>query len=196
MSNIGKTYWAERLAAEAGFEHVNCDALIGEKLISDFKENIVAYDIAAWMGQPYEARYGAASQKYMDSENAVMQTIITRLRGAKLTRPLAIDTSGSVIYANKDILRELAALTRIVYLETSTEHTAELFRRYIEHPKPVIWGGAFIPRANEAPTEALQRCYPLLLNDRAGRYAEIAGIRVPFEQHEDPQAGPDIFMRR
>ena len=30
MSNVGKTYWAKRLA-DTGFLHVNCDALIEEK---------------------------------------------------------------------------------------------------------------------------------------------------------------------
>ncbi len=194
MSNIGKTYWAGRLAAEAGFEHVDCDVLIKQKLAAELKQDIADDGMAAWMGQPFEPQYAEASRKYLECENTVMESIIAKLRSGKLTRPLVIDTSGSLIYLNEKILQNLTQLTRVIYMESSTENIAELFKRYIEQPKPVIWGPVFAPRAGETLVESLKRCYPQLLNERARRYAQMASTKIPFAVHEDPTAKPDIFL--
>jgi shikimate kinase len=194
MSNIGKTGWANRLAAQLQAEAVECDRLIEEALAPELKKR--GYnglrDMAKWLGQPYESQYPETSRVYLAKERAVLQELIARLKHAE--QPMIISTTGSVIHAGEDIAEQLRTLTRVVYLEAAPQHVAELFERYIAEPKPVIWGDSFAPRPGEAPQEALKRCYPQLLNFRAEHYAKMAHVKVPFEKHHAPGADPDALI--
>jgi hypothetical protein len=189
MSNIGKSYWARRLAVEGGFERVDCDRLVEGKLAGQLVK--LGYkgihDVAKWMGQPFDPQYPDTSRAYLACEREVMLETIERL-GAASPKPLAIDTTGSVIYVGGDIAERLKALTNVVYFEASSTHVSKLFERYMANPKPVIWGTSFAPRAGEAPFDALRRCYPDLLHDRAGRYRAMAHIALPFERHKASDA--------
>jgi len=195
MSNIGKSHWGRRLADEAGFEHIECDALIEQKLMADLAGRHGTKGMAQWMGQPFDAHYPEASHKYLTSEKAVMQDIITRLRAGP-AKPLVIDTTGSVIYTGSEITDALKKLTRVIYFETSPAHTAELFTRYASDPKPVIWDTMFTPLPGEAQMDALQRCYRTLLESRARQYAQLAHVTVPYEQHRRADAPLNVFLGR
>jgi hypothetical protein len=70
-----------------------------------------------------------------------------------------------------------------VYLEAAADHMEHLFKDYISHPKPVIWGNLFAPHAHETPQETLRRCYPALLDFRARRYKDMAHITIPYTTH-------------
>ena len=187
MSNIGKSHWARRLAAESGYERVDCDTLV-EKMLGDELAKLGykgIHDVAKWMGQPFDPQYPDTSRKYLACERAVMLNIIERLRSDPY-KPLVIDTTGSVIYSGEDVTEQLKALTRVVYFCASERHVAKLFERYIANPKPVIWGDSFQPLPGEVPAETLKRCYPNLLAYRAERYGAMAHIGVSFEQHKAP----------
>jgi shikimate kinase len=190
MSNIGKSYWSRRLAAESGFERVACDMLIEQKLRPELTKHGYAgiRDVAKWMGQPFDPQYPETSAKYIACERAVMQETIESLNGAVIGKPFVIDTTGSVIYAGDDITAQLRALTRVVYFEASPAHISQLFHRYMNNPKPVIWGHAYAPQAGESPQDALKRCYAELLRGRAQRYRDFAHVRIPYEKHRAASA--------
>jgi len=189
MSNIGKSFWSKRVAAETGSVRIDCDKLIEKKLAPQLaQENHRGLrGVAKWMGFPFDPSYAHNSQCYKEYEQQVMRETLDRLRLNNDPR-LVIDTTGSVIYAGTDILAELRTATRIIYLEASEEHIKALFKRYNAHPKPVIWQDFYQPEAGETSRQALKRCYPELLRDRAERYRALAHVTIPFEQHTDSNA--------
>lgn len=197
MSNIGKSHWANRLAEDAGFRRLDCDGLIEKRLGPELSE--LGYqgihDVARWMGQPYEARYPAASQRYVEVERSVMQDVIATLRKADPREtPYVIDTTGSVIYSGEDIAHELKALTQVVYFAASPQHISQLFADYLAKPKPVIWGDCYSCARGETEEDALERCYPQLLSSRARLYERMADVIVPHDRHRDPKANThDLF---
>ena len=181
MSNIGKSDAARRLVLQ-GYTHIDCDALIEQKLGTlltgqGFKG---ITDIAAWMGQPPDARYAANSARYTACEEEVMRETLASLPSSG---PAVIDTTGSVIYAAPDVLNDLRARSLVVHLEASPRHVEDMYRRYIDHPKPVIWGDAYAPLPGEDPITTLRRCYPDLLQRRARLYHELAHITIPYVTH-------------
>lgn len=196
MSNIGKSHWSKKLADQAGYTRLECDALVEAKLEPELKR--LGYmgitDVARWMGQPYEPQYSETSQKYMACETAVMQEIVELLRKAPTSCRYVVDTTGSVIYIDKKILEDLKALTRVIYFEASAAHVNEMFQRYIAKPKPVIWDHQYQPSPQESSEESLKRCYPQLLKSRAVQYSLLADITLPFEEHKKPEADVNLIL--
>ena len=186
MSNIGKSYLARHLAATKGFTHINCDRMIEEKLgVELAKEGYVGTaGMARWMGFPYEPHYKKHSGLYTNAESAIMRDVFAHLNHDKNISAV-IDTTGSVIYCSEDILENLRAATTVIYLEASEEHINALFKNFIAHPKPVIWGESFKPRVGESNDQALQRYYPELLLYRMQHYRNLAHSTIPYEQHQN-----------
>ncbi len=186
MSNIGKTHWSNRLASENGFEKIDCDTLVEQRLGDELKKLGYAgiRDVARWMGQPYEQQYAETSRKFIECEQSVMNDIIEKIKSSPQTRPLVIDTTGSVIYTGDEITEKLRNLTHIIYLEASKEHIAGLYERFVTEPKPIIWGNSFARNLGETPQDTLKRCYPNLVEFRARRYAKIAHSIIPFTAHK------------
>lgn len=186
MSNIGKTYWSKRIAAAQGIDYICCDSLIEKQLGPELKA--LGYrglrDVAKWMGQPADPQYGENSARYIACEKQAMHDIIDRLR-ADAKMPAVIDTTGSVIYTGAETLAALRELTRVVYFEASDAHIEDLFRRYIAHPKPLIWGSSYAPQNGEDARQTLKRCYPELLRKRGQRYHELAHVTIPFDRHRE-----------
>lgn len=197
MSNIGKSHWSKKLAEEVGFRCISCDELIEKRLGPELSE--LGYqgihDVARWMGQPYEDRYPAASQRYVEVERAVMLDAIDALRKADPHEPpYVLDTTGSVIYAGEDIVHELKSLTQVVYIAASPQHVSQLFADYLAMPKPVIWGDAYVCARGETQEDALERCYPQLLSSRARHYERMADVIIPSDRHRAPKISVyDLF---
>jgi shikimate kinase len=172
MSNIGKSYWSERLAKDAGYERIFCDYLIEQKLAEELK--LIGFsgieEVAAWMGSPGDERYIANSQKYLQCEQAVMEDVLTEL-SKRTNSNIVVDTSGSVIYMSARILEKLRTMTKVVYLEANKEHYQILFEQYTFSPKPLIWDG--------------KSDYFELLESRATQYERMAQVRIPFEVHRE-----------
>jgi shikimate kinase len=199
MSNIGKTHWARRLEAESGFERIDCDQMIEDRLGADLTK--LGYKgiagMAKWMGQPFEPQYPETSRVFVEHEKIVMEDVLRRLRFSPRDEQLVIDVSGSVIYTGDEIIEPLRSLTRVVFLEASRAHVDDMLARYVSDPKPLVWGdNAFAPRPGEKPDEALKRCYPDLIESRARRYAQMAHVTVPFEQHRKTDAPLDTVLGR
>lgn len=196
MSSIGKSHWSKWLSANRGFELIDCDTLIAKKLAAEG----VRFDAAGtlglshWMGQPYEPQYPRASRTYIQHEKSAMRQIIEKLRAAPADSNIVVDTSGSVIYVGDDIIERLKTLSKIVYFEASRTHVEELFARDRADPKPLIWDTLFVQRAGEKPEDARQRCFPQLFESRAQRYAAMAHVTVPYEQHKNLDANMDVIF--
>lgn len=190
MSNVGKSHWAQRLADEAGYEVMDCDLELARVLFPGAPDVSAAHELAAWLGQPGDPGYAAASTHLLMVERMVMQTVLARLRGrvAPALQPLVIDTGGSVIHAGEDVLDGLRELTRVVYLEAAPERAGAMYARYLRQPKALIWADAWQPLPGEPVMAARERCYPALLASRARRYAGLAHVTLPAALHERPDA--------
>ncbi len=183
MSNIGKSFCAGRLAAVKGFRHIDCDALIEEKLGPAYAESGLngIHGVAEWMGLPADPKYKKNSARYIACERDVLKSALADLQSDREGNAV-VDTTGSVIYTGEDILDSLRSLTTVVYLEASDKHVGDLYKSFIAHPKPVIWGDSYVPAPGETEDQTLKRCYPELLRLRARRYKELAHVTIPFER--------------
>lgn len=195
MSNTGKSYWREQ-AASVGFVPFCCDDRI-EQLLAPHLETQGFKGIggvARWMGQPYEPQSAKNQAFYLAQEKAAMREALRALR--KSRRPMVIDTTGSVIYLDDDILKELACFTRVVMIGAPSSLQDELYNQYIAQPKPVIWGDAYQPLPGEAPEVALARCYRILLQRRSDKYFHWASVVVDYRELREPGFDIDRFLRK
>ena len=196
MSNVGKSYWREKLSA-LGFEPFWCDDKIEAKLGPFLKKN--GYrgieDVARWMGQPYESKSKKNCALYLAEEVTVMEEAIRALKISN--KPLVIDTTGSVIYIDEKILRELKRLGTIVMLDAPESLQKDLYQKYLTNPKPVIWGGnVFKPIAKENPKETLARCYPILLKNRNEKYRKLAHVVLDYKELHLPDFTANKFLKK
>lgn len=197
MSGSGKSHWSAKLQ-EQGFQRFCCDDLIEAKLGNELKS--LGYsgiqDVARWMGQPYDDQYGRTSKRYLDLEGEVMRQVLEIVEGSGNNRSVVVDTTGSVIYLEDTILSKLSAKTRVVYLETPNSARDKMYRLYLADPKPVIWGDSFFIKGGEANLEALGRCYPLLLEHRAEKYAKLAHLALDYHTLHDPSFTVNNFLEK
>ncbi len=196
MSQVGKSNLAERIEKEVhGFARVCCDDEIERRLGPQL--SALGYagikDVAKWMGQPFDARYAKNSAEYLAHERVVMMEVIERLtRGEKLV----VDTTGSVIYTGPEILKKLRSLSVVILMNAGPEHERELYRKYLEEPKPVIWGdNTYKPRKDEEPLSALGRCYPELLRTRNVHYKNFAHLPFGYREFRKPEFSVEKFVQ-
>jgi len=181
MSCSGKSRWSKKLA-ERGFERICCDDLIEKELATELKKHEVhgIQDVANWMGYPYEERFPRNQSLYLNAEIKIMKRILEKLKkGVK--KNTVIDTTGSVIYTGEKILKDLKKYSLIIYMETPASMLPEMFRRFIEKPKPVLWKEIFSKCKNETNEDALARCYPKLLHYRRGLYKKYSDVILRYE---------------
>jgi hypothetical protein len=174
MSGAGKTFWA-RCLGETGATAISCDDRIEERLGERLAAGGYAgiNGVAAWMGWPDAATYAAREAEYLREEISTLDEILTELEGDPRSS-LVLDTTGSVIYAGNHLLHRLRKLMTVVYLAASDAEQQLLIERYLSDPKPVLWRGAFVAKAGEAPRQTVARCYPHLIASRRQSYAALA----------------------
>ena len=182
MSNIGKTHWSKKLR-KANFKHQCCDDLIEKTLEPELKA--LGYkglaDMAKWLGHPYESRFTENQKDYLKHEWAVMENI-TRELSNEINQNTTIDTTGSVIYTGDEICNKLKGKSLIVFIEATPQMKEEMFKRFLDNPKPIIWAHSFNKKENESDFEALKRCYPELLEYRTSQYKKHADIIIPYKK--------------
>lgn len=184
MSGVGKSHWARRLERR-GFARLDIDSRIAERLgelvpaelraeaAAEGREPVHA--LGVWMGMPWTSGHALREATYLALEEAVTNDALAEAEQLiRAGRSVVIDCTGSVVYLAPSTLEELAALAHVVYLRTPDERRGAMLARYVEEPKPVVWGGAFHVAGNERPEDALVRCYPALLAARDARYAALA----------------------
>lgn len=184
MSNIGKSYTAERLSESHNFELIEVDRIIWESL----GEGSMA-DFARWQGQPYSDGYAEREARSIRIENDATKTALTRLGGNAL-----LDTTGSVIYAHDDVLADLSARCLVVHIRADATDIARLQDDYFDTPKPLIWFGHFKADPDKSDRQNIRDCYPALLASRQTRYRALADISLPSQFILDPNTSMDDVM--
>lgn len=164
MSNIGKSYTAMRLATHFDMSLIEVDKLIWEELGQGSMD-----DFAAWQGHPYSDGY-----KDREARSITLETKATaKAIGTKLRNPI-LDTTGSVIYTDKDVLTALKKDFYIVHIRASNDDIKRLKVQYFKQPKPLIWAGHYRPIDGKSQDESILDCYPNLLAARAKSYNQLA----------------------
>lgn len=187
MSGVGKSYWSEKFR-QAGYKIYPIDDLINLEvgnLINEVEgdENVAYEDtkvggLAKWMGFPGDKRYKKNANKYLKLESKI--TLDSLKSAIKNKERAIIDTTGSVIYTNKKVQRELKSKSKIVFLETTEKNLKEMFKVFCAVPKPIIWGDIYKAKKGESDDQTLQRCYKELLDYRVRNYRKLAHTSLPY----------------
>jgi len=196
MSGSGKSYWSKQLQ-KRGYKWFCCDDLIEQKLSEEL--NKLGYsginDVAKWMGQPFDPQYKTASKKYLQLENEVIEEIFAFIENSSVKEDIIIDTTGSVIYAQKELLQTLTRLAKVIYFETPDSVKEEMYKLYLKDPKPVLWGSVFKKTKDEDAMKTLARCYPKLLSYRSNKYEKLAHIKLDYHTLCNPEFTVDLFLQ-
>ena len=195
MSGAGKTFWTNKLAA-SGFPAVSCDDRIEQKLAPRLAAGGYAgiNGVAAWMGWPDSAAYVERESEYLAEEIHTLGEILTEIE-KQPEKSLVLDTTGSVIYTGNNLLMRLRRQMTIVHLAASAEEQQLLIERYLKDPKPVLWRGAFQPRAGEKPRETVARCYPALVSARRQSYEALAHCTLQVAELRDGALSDTAFLK-
>ena len=194
MSNVGKSLWAGRLA-ESGFSVYGCDAEIEQQLAPELLNH--GYmgglaEVARWMGQPYAPQFAANQQRYLQLEAKALQDALTWHQETPQGNTV-VDTTGSVVHLDPELLQALRQHTTIIHLAANPDMQQELYRQYLAHPKPVVWGDIYQPLDGELPEAALRRLYPTLLAHRSQQYNRIAHATISHNQLLDLASTEDFL---
>jgi shikimate kinase len=190
MSGSGKSFWTKKLAA-AGWRSVCCDDLIEQRLAPRLAAGGYAgiNGVAAWMGWPNSVTYGQREAEYLSEEIGVMDEFLNNLEKEtsglgkdSSATPVVLDTTGSVIYAQNNILMRLRRQMTVVHLANSEDEQRMLVERYLNDPKPVLWRGTFHMKDQETPRETVARCYPLVIAARRKSYETLAHCAVQVSE--------------
>ncbi len=195
MSGAGKTFWTKKLAA-AGYPAVSCDDRIEQKLAPRLAAGEYASinGVAAWMGWPDSATYTERESEYLAEEIHTLDEILTDLENQP-KKSLVLDTTGSVIYTGNNLLMRLRRQMTIVHLAASAKEQQLLIERYLNDPKPVLWRGAFQPRAGEKPPDTVARCYPALIVARRQSYQALAHCTLQVGALRDALLDAPAFLK-
>ena len=153
----------------------------------DFRDIIA---LAAWMGMPYEFGFSEREAAYLSGEKAALEHVISHV-GDENT---VIDTTGSVVYLPKELLRRLKEISTVVYLVASDEQIVKMTETFFSTPKPLVWGQVFGLRSGENNEQALRRCYSELLRWRRDRYEALADMTIGYEKSHDSACTSDRFL--
>lgn len=196
MSGLGKSYWSKKLEA-AGFKRFCCDELITQKLERVLKRSDgTKKDLGEWMGFPYSRNYKTREQIYLMKEADVLKNLFDYIKYRSLSsEPLVVDTTGSVIYMEHELIRTLRRLTRIVHLKTTPSVTQDMLAAYLAAPRPMIWGEFFIKREGETNETSLGRCYPSLLSYREALYRRWADASIDYDVHIRKDLSAEDFLK-
>jgi dephospho-CoA kinase len=202
MSGVGKSFWARRLEAR-GFVRHDCDGEIAghlAELVAPGPGEEPVHALGRWMGMPWEPGYAGREARYLALEEQVTRAALDacfhEATGCSAGAGHVLDATGSVIYLSPALLGELRARCRVVYLSTPDARRQRMLERYLEEPKPVVWGGVFEPAPGEPPATALPRCYPALLSLRDARYRSLAHVVLDGGELETSGASLDEFLAR
>jgi shikimate kinase len=195
MSGAGKTFWTKKLAAN---QHpvISCDDCIEQKLAPRLAAGGYAgiNGVAAWMGWPDSATYSERESEYLAEEIHTLDEILTELE-KQPGKSLVLDTTGSVIHTGNNLLMRLRRQMTIVHLAASAQEQQLLIERYLNDPKPVLWRGAFQPKAGEKPRDTVARCYPALIAARRQSYEALAHCTLQVAALRDSSLDAAAFLK-
>lgn len=185
MSNIGKTRTAQKLAEAYKLDVVEVDKIIWGRLGFDDMD-----DFADWQGQPYEEGYQEREKELIALEAEATKKAINDSDSGQI-----LDTTGSVIYIDPAIRRELKESFYVVHIKAEPNDMERLKWDYFDNPKPLIWGRQFKPKPNLTDRENVFECYPKLLMSRAKDYTAMADATITSSfVLDEANSAEDILM--
>ena len=203
MSGVGKSYWSDKLE-KTGFTVYHIDDIIAIKLKSVVKKfsikNDINYskssvgDLAKWMGFPDDERYKKNSKTYLDMETKVVKEVLNKAK--KSRKNVVIDTTGSVIYIDSEISKELKKLTKVIYFDAGTKHLKSMFEEFKRNPKPIIWGNMYKPKKGENENKALLRCYKQLIDSRIKKYNKLSKQKIDYKWLRDKKRKVEDLLQK
>ncbi len=186
MSNIGKSFLARKIAKAYKFKLVEVDKMIWESLGFDTMD-----DFADWQGHPYEEGYSERENELIELEGKATERAIAKSSGKTL-----LDTTGSVIYIDPAIRRNIKENFYVVHIKAETSDLERLKWDYFDNPKPLIWRRHFKPRPDRTDRENIFECYPKLLMSRAKEYVPMADATiVSADALDESLSAEDIIMK-
>ncbi len=197
MSGTGKSSWSIKLS-ELGFKRFCCDDMIAAKLARDLtRPDGTVMHLGEWMGFPYEPDYEKRESKYLDCEINVLTKIVESIESdeASVEQNIVIDTTGSVIYAGKALLKRLCRCTTVVHLATPPEAQSQMLKSYLKNKRPVLWRGWFEKKPDETDETALARCYPALLHARERLYDRLSAVTIDYNSLKQDNFKVSDFLR-
>lgn len=172
MSNIGKSYTVERLAAHYGYDMIEVDTLIREQLGQGSMD-----DFARWQGHPFTDGYSEREARSIALETKATAKALEALTAA--TGNQLLDTTGSVIYVDAPVLETLKTRCLIVHIAAEDRDIERLKADYFETPKPLVWRDFYKQQAGKTPEQSIALCYPALLASRQNAYEALADVTLP-----------------
>lgn len=179
MSGAGKSYWTRILSNEYKYKLIDFDDIIGRSpelynLIASYDGHDTVTKVGNFLGKPWEPEFAVKEKKYLEIEKRAMAK--SNVSGCIL------DLSGSAIYHPQELAKiKKTGLT--IYLQSSESDKRAMFNNYINNPKPVCWGGLFNKETFESNEIALEKCYQILLDDRAKKYEEFSDITLARQEY-------------
>jgi shikimate kinase len=197
MSGVGKTFWATQLASH-GFMHIDCDTLIATRLRREVAgiDGISLADVGRWMGFPHEPGFRRREALYLAHEMDALRSVIAQARQCADSRSdCVIDTGGSVIYADTELLDQLHRYSTVVYLTIPATMHRHMAQEYIANPRPLIWNGLFDQAPDESPQDACVRCYTELIRYRESLYDAHSNVRLDYDYYRQPALTANHFVQ-
>ncbi|MCC6932369.1 MAG: hypothetical protein IT292_03845 [Deltaproteobacteria bacterium] len=190
MSGSGKSWWGRKLRDELGFKLICCDDLIAETLVQELPTGYSKQTeaLAHWLGTPFDQRYAQRRAIYLHHEREALLHALSEVDKSMAVEDLArrpnivIDTTGSVIYLDNEVLQKMQQLSLVVYLSLAEQEAGTLFRRYMKRPKPIIWQENFRLDPNLPRHDILFHNFAALNRDRQERYRWLAKVNVGLEE--------------
>ncbi|HEY8714779.1 MAG TPA: hypothetical protein VIM00_05320, partial [Candidatus Acidoferrum sp.] len=152
---------------------------------------------------PDSVTYAEREAEYLAEEIAVVDEYLSALEKDESGAAMVLDTTGSVIYAQNNILMRLRRQMTVVHLASTEREQELLVRRYLSDPKPVLWRGTFHVKDGETARETVARCYPLLIAARKKSYetlahcsVQVAELRASGGEPVDSSQDVERFLRK
>jgi len=182
MSNIGKSFWTAQLTSNMNFSFWDVDNEMWK--IQGFA---TWEEAAKWMGYPFAPQYPRTQQEYLDMEKKLTICQIPD------NKNFVLDTTGSVIYHDAEVLNFLKEKFLIIDFDASQSMLKMMAEEFFIKPKTIVWGDNFNQQEDEENIDSLRRCYPELLKYRIGKYRELADVIIPGEVTRSPDLSLDRF---
>jgi shikimate kinase len=184
MSGCGKSHWSKALVQQ-GFTRFSCDELIARRLSACLKDRDGSpLALGEWMGFPFDSGYHDREKRYLDVEEEVVGDIVRDFESGKLdpTMDIVVDSTGSLIYLEAQLLERLKKYTTFVYFHAPPSLWNEITLLYSSNPRPVLWHGMYNREGQETQEQSLARCYKELIVSRDRLYSRYADLVVSAER--------------
>ena len=178
---------------QAGFRRFCCDDLIEEQLDTKLLDAAGRrQSMGEWMGLPCDPHYREREAEYLALESDTLREVLDEIDQADTD--LVVDTTGSVIYLEDELLRRLREQTLVVHLETPKEAQQRLCEKFFREPTPMIWRSESVDFSLK-DRDSLIASYPLLLESREAKYRQLSRIALDFFERRREGFGVGELLR-